>query len=107
MHRFFAAAGRFAVRFRWLIVVAWAAATIAAHLFLPSLASVAKNSNASFLPASSPSMQVARLAGRLAQAPDVQRVRNLGVSRDGQAAQLLVLASINTDAPGTVDQLAA
>jgi uncharacterized membrane protein YdfJ with MMPL/SSD domain len=32
---FFAATGRFAVRFRWLIVVAWVAAADLANLFLP------------------------------------------------------------------------
>lgn len=37
MHRFFAATGRLAVRFRWIIVVAWVAATILAHMFFPSL----------------------------------------------------------------------
>src|SRR5262249_35415992 len=141
MHRFFAATGRFAVRFRWLIVVAWVAATIMAHLFLPSLDSVAKSSNTGFLPASSPSAQaarlassfqgidqtpipvviargnaalsaadlsaVSRLAARLAKVADVQQVKNLGVSGDGRAAQLLVLATINPNAPGAVDQLTA
>jgi RND superfamily putative drug exporter len=62
MHRFFAANGRFAVRFRWPIVAAWVAATVLATLFLPSLASVARQSNASSLPAGSPSLQAARLA---------------------------------------------
>jgi hypothetical protein len=62
VHRFFAATGRFAVRFRWIVVVAWLAATVLAHLFLPSLASVAKDSSTGFLPASSPSLQAARLA---------------------------------------------
>ena len=139
MHRFFAATGRFAVRFRWLIVVAWLAATVLAHLFLPSLGSVANSSNVSFLPASSPSLQaarlaapfqdvnqtpvpvvvarsdgpltaadnaaIARLAGRLAVVAHVQQVRDLGVSRDGQAAELLVLAAINVDAPGPAQDL--
>jgi RND superfamily putative drug exporter len=62
MHRFFAATGRFAVRFRWAIVAAWLAATVLANLFFPSLASVAKQNNSSLLPASSPSLQAARLA---------------------------------------------
>jgi uncharacterized membrane protein YdfJ with MMPL/SSD domain len=35
------AVGRFAVRFRWAVVVAWVAAAVLANLFLPSLASVA------------------------------------------------------------------
>src|SRR5207248_8352770 len=62
VHRFFAAAGRFAVRFRWAIVVVWLAAAVLAHLFLPSLGSVATGSSASVLPAGSLSAQAARLA---------------------------------------------
>ncbi len=62
MPRFFAATGRFAVRFRWAIVVAWIAATILAGHFFPSLASVANASNAGLVPAGSPSLQAARLA---------------------------------------------
>src|SRR5215469_16472297 len=62
MHTFFAATGRFAVRFRWAIVSAWVAATILATLLLPSLASVIKENNTDQLPASSPSLSAARLA---------------------------------------------
>jgi RND superfamily putative drug exporter len=62
MHMFFAATGRFAVRFRWAVVATWVAATILASLLLPSLASVAKQSNTDQLPASSPSLSAARLA---------------------------------------------
>ncbi|HSR86215.1 MAG TPA: MMPL family transporter, partial [Streptosporangiaceae bacterium] len=62
MHRFFAATGRFAVRFRWVIVAAWVAAAVLASLFFPSLASAARQSNTDLLPASSPSLHAARLA---------------------------------------------
>jgi RND superfamily putative drug exporter len=62
MNSFFAATGRFAVRFRWAIVVAWVSATVLATLLLPSLASVIKESNTDLLPASSPSASAARLA---------------------------------------------
>jgi putative drug exporter of the RND superfamily len=62
MHRFFAAAGRFAVRFRWAIVAAWVVATVLASLFLPSLASISKEGNTDALPASSPSLYAAQLA---------------------------------------------
>src|SRR5689334_6102963 len=62
MHMFFAATGRFAVRFRWAVVAAWVAATILAGLLLPSLASVIKENNTDLLPASSPSLSAARLA---------------------------------------------
>ena len=62
MHMFFAATGRFAVRFRWPVVAAWVAATILASLLLPSLASAIKENNTDLLPASSPSLSAARLA---------------------------------------------
>ena len=61
-HLFFAATGRFAVRFRWAVVAAWVAATILAGLLLPSLASVIKENNTDQLPAGSPSLSAARLA---------------------------------------------
>ncbi len=139
MLRFFAVTGRFAVRFRWVVVVAWLAATILATLFFPSLASVSKDSNTGDLPASSPSLQAARLASpfqgvdqtpipvviarsngtlsvtdstaierlaaSLAKVTDVQQVKNLGVSRDGQAAQLQVLANIRVDSQGPAQHL--
>ena len=140
MHRFFAATGRFAVRFRWAIVVAWVAAAVLANLFLPSLASVAMQSNTSSLPAGCPSLHSARLAvpfqgpnqtpvsvviarggsltaadvaaatrlaAGLATVNGVQRVKNLGASRDGQAAQLQVLASINLATNGPAEKLVA
>jgi RND superfamily putative drug exporter len=130
--------GRFAVRFRWVVVAAWIVAAVLAQHFFPSLASVANASNTSFLPASSPSMHAARLAapfqgvdqtpvpvviargiplhaadleavGRLeaglARVADVRQVRDLGVSRDGRAVQLQVLAAVNLDAPGPTQQL--
>lgn len=59
----FAAIGRFAVRFRWPVIAAWLAATVLCVHFLPSLSSVSKSSNTEFLPASTPSMGAARLAG--------------------------------------------
>ena len=147
MSRFFAVLftgmGRFAVRFRWVVVAAWIAAAVLAQHFFPSLASVANASDASFLPASSASMQAARLAapfqgvgqtsvpvviaggGQLGAGPlsagdlgavdrlaaglgrvaGVRQVRDLGVSRDGRAVQLQVLAAVNLDAPGPVQQL--
>lgn len=58
----FVGLGRFVVRFRWLVLIAWLAATALAIGFFPSLASVTKSNNADFLPANSPSMQAAQLA---------------------------------------------
>jgi len=58
----FGAIGRFAVRFRWLVVLLWIAGAIAAMSQLPSLSSVTQNSNSQFLPASAPSEHAAQLA---------------------------------------------
>ncbi|HMH90994.1 MAG TPA: hypothetical protein VK586_07915, partial [Streptosporangiaceae bacterium] len=65
MATFFAATGRLAVRFRWAIVLAWAAGAAAAMALLPSLSSVTQSDNTSFLPASAPSEQAAQLASPL------------------------------------------
>ena len=65
---FFAGTGRLAVRFRWAIVLAWAAGAAAAMALLPSLSSVTQSDNTSFLPASAPSEQAARLASPLQRA---------------------------------------
>ena len=58
----FGAIGAFAVKFRWLVLVAWVVAAVAVPRFLPSLASVTQGNNASFLPASAPSQHATDLA---------------------------------------------
>jgi uncharacterized membrane protein YdfJ with MMPL/SSD domain len=58
----FAAIARFAVRFRWLIVVVWIVGVIAGVRLLPSLSSVTQSNNAQFLSSSSPSVLAAALA---------------------------------------------
>src|SRR5579871_2796007 len=62
---FFAVAGRLAVRFRWVIVLAWLAGVAAAMVGLPSLSAVTQSDNTSFLPASAPSEQASQLAAPL------------------------------------------
>jgi RND superfamily putative drug exporter len=123
----FGGLGRFCVRFRWLVTLAWIVAAVAAVALLPSLSSVTQGNNAKFLPASAPSEQAATLAApfgtanllpvpviaarsgsaltsadvaaltalqpKLADVPSVSRVVDVGRSPDGQAEQLLVLAT--------------
>ncbi len=57
----FAALGRFTVRHRWLVVAAWAVATVGLVAGLPTLSSVEKSSNSDFLPASSASVRAGTL----------------------------------------------
>jgi putative drug exporter of the RND superfamily len=129
----FGAVGRFAVRFRWLVVLVWIAGAIAAVAQLPSLSSVTQSNNIKFLPASAPSEQAAVLAApfgtaglqpvpvvaartsapltaadetamnalqaRLRSVPGVSKVADAGVSQDGHAEQLVVLAALNGGNP--------
>jgi RND superfamily putative drug exporter len=59
----FAALGRFSVRHRYAIILAWAAAAVISVTLLPSISSVERGSNSQFLPASSPSVRASDLAG--------------------------------------------
>jgi RND superfamily putative drug exporter len=53
---------RFAVRFRWLVLIVWVLAAVAIPKALPSLSSVTQANNSQFLPASAPSEKAATLA---------------------------------------------
>ena len=81
MLRFFDGLGRFAVRFRFLIVIAWIVVPILAVKTLPSLGDVAKDTNSGFLPASTPSMQAAAMAAPFQNASLASAT--LVVARDG------------------------
>lgn len=61
MHAAFEAIGRFAVRFRYLVIALWIAAAVVIPMALPTLASVVKNDNTQFLPKNSPSTLASNL----------------------------------------------
>ncbi len=63
--QFFAAIGRFSVKFRWLIIIIWIFGTFAAVHYLPSLSSVTQSDNSSFLPSNAPSQKAINLANKL------------------------------------------
>jgi putative drug exporter of the RND superfamily len=60
--RIFASIGHFSVRFRWPIAIGWVLITIVSVKAFPGLSDVAKGTQSSFLPASSPSVQAENLA---------------------------------------------
>jgi putative drug exporter of the RND superfamily len=60
--RIFSSIGSFSSRFRWLVLFAWVAGTIAAVTLLPALSGVTQNNNTKFLPASAPSEHAVELA---------------------------------------------
>ncbi len=57
--------GKFAVKFRWVVLIVWIAAAVAIPKALPSLASVTQGNNSAFLPASAPSEHATNLAAPL------------------------------------------
>jgi putative drug exporter of the RND superfamily len=61
----FRAIGRFSVKFRWVIVIAWVVAAAVIPKALPSLASVTQGNNSAFLPTNAPSNKAANLAAPL------------------------------------------
>jgi len=135
IHAAFGGIGKFAVKFRWLIVVVWVVAAIGVPRALPALSSVTQGNNANFLPASAPSehaLQLAKPLGGstltpvpvvaastqgaltpadqswlqkleqdLGQVPTVVKVRDLGRSPDGQAAQIQVLSNVSQGGTGS------
>ena len=118
----FAAVGRFAVRFRWAIVVAWVAGALAAMVLLPSLSSVTQSDNTSFLPASAPSERADQLAsplqaasltavtvvvarsGRPLTAADVAAVARLSVALS-RVARVVSVRDAGESADGQAEQL--
>ncbi len=67
MDQLFSALGHAIIRFRYMVVIVWVATALLIPRLLPSLSSVADNNNSAFLPANSPSMQAALLAGPFQQ----------------------------------------
>ena len=61
----FRAIGKFAVKFRWVVLIVWLVAGAAIPKALPSLASVTQGNNSSFLPANAPSEHATTLAAPL------------------------------------------
>jgi RND superfamily putative drug exporter len=86
----FRAIGKFAVKFRWIVLIAWIVAAVAIPRALPSLASVTQGNNADFLPNSAPSQHAANLA-----AP-------LGLSE--KVTPVPVVAAVSTGTLTTADQ---
>ena len=61
----FRAIGKFAVKFRWVVLIVWIVAAAVIPRALPSLASVTQGNNSAFLPASAPSEHATNLAAPL------------------------------------------
>jgi putative drug exporter of the RND superfamily len=78
----YGAVGRFAVRFRWLVLLLWIAAAVLATAHFPSLSSVTQGNNQKFLPASAPSSQAATLAAPFGTA-NKQPVPVVAATRSG------------------------
>jgi RND superfamily putative drug exporter len=93
--RIFAAIGSFSVRFRWPIVIGWVVITIFSVKAFPGLSDVAKDSQSSFLPANSPSVQAEDLAQPF---QDSQHgIATLVVAREGATLSPSDIQQITTE----------
>jgi RND superfamily putative drug exporter len=96
--RFFAALGRFSVRFRWFVIAAWVAIAIIVSVALPSMGSEVNNDNSQFLPSSAPSEQAANLAtpliGNVSSQSQVIIVGSVEGRQTGSAPGHLTLADL-------------
>jgi RND superfamily putative drug exporter len=82
--------GKFAVKFKWVVLIFWIVAAVGISKGLPSLASVTQGNNSAFLPASAPSEHATNLA-----AP-------LGISLS--VTPVPVVAAVSTGSFSTADQ---
>ena len=95
----FRAIGRFAVKFRWVVLIVWIAAAVAIPKALPSLASVTQGNNSAFLPASAPSEKATTLAAPLGISLSVTPVPVVAAVSTGSfsAADQTWLSTLVTD----------
>jgi RND superfamily putative drug exporter len=95
----FRAIGRFAVKFRWIVLLLWVVAAVAIPKALPSLASVTQGNNTSFLPTNAPSNQAATLAAPLGLSLKVESVPVIAAVPTGTltAADTAWLTSLQGD----------
>jgi putative drug exporter of the RND superfamily len=95
----FRAIGKFAVKFRWVVLIVWIAAAAVIPKALPSLASVTQGNNSAFLPASAPSEHATNLAAPLGISLSVTPVPVVASVSSGSfsAADQSWLGSLVTD----------
>jgi putative drug exporter of the RND superfamily len=91
--------GKFAVKFRWVVIIIWIAAAAVIPKALPSLASVTQGNNSAFLPASAPSEHATNLAAPLGISLAVTPVPVVAAVSSGSfsAADQAFLTTLATD----------
>jgi RND superfamily putative drug exporter len=91
--------GKFAVKFRWVVLIVWIVAAVAIPRELPSLASVTQGNNSAFLPASAPSEKATNLAAPLGISLSVTPVPVVAAVSTGSfsAADQAWLGTLATD----------
>jgi RND superfamily putative drug exporter len=95
----FRAIGKFAVKFRWVVLILWIVAAALIPRALPSLASVTQANNSAFLPASAPSEHATNLAAPLGISLSVTPVPVVAAVSSGSftAADQSFLGTLVTD----------
>jgi RND superfamily putative drug exporter len=95
----FRAIGKFAVKFRWVVLIVWIVAAAVIPKALPSLASVTQGNNSAFLPASAPSEHATNLAAPLGISLTVTPVPVVAAVQTGTLtpADQAYLSTLQTD----------
>jgi putative drug exporter of the RND superfamily len=91
--------GKFAVKFKWVVLIFWIVAAVGISKGLPSLASVTQGNNSAFLPASAPSEHATNLAAPLGISLSVTPVPVVAAVSTGSfsAADQAFLGTLVTD----------
>lgn len=94
--RLFTAIGRFSVKFRWLIILAWIAAIPLLTSNLPTMNEVSKNDNSIFLPKDSQTQQATSLESAFQSKDTAGRMEMVAYKSDGSitAADLTAVDKI-------------
>lgn len=98
-YKIFGAIGRFAVKFKWLMVLTWIVGIFAAVHYLPSLTNATQSDNSSFLPSSAPSEKAINLAsafGKTANSAPVQVVVATNNNASLSAADLTYVSNLQS-----------
>jgi len=96
---FFGLIGKYSIKFRWIILILWVAATILIAKELPSLSSVTQSNNSSFLPSTSATEKAIALTSAFGKNSSNQPVPVVIATSSGT-----VLSAANQQAIATLEQ---
>ncbi len=92
--RFFAAIGRFSVKYRWLVLIIWVVGAFAAAHFLPPLSGAVQSNNSNFLPSDAPIENALKISKAFGNSSSVNPIPVIIATNNGQKLNSSDLATI-------------